>query len=88
MVHSFRKAWKRIRGSRQVSIARKLRTGQRTGHSIELSRDEARFMFDRLARRELGLSGDEFLRKLDAGELPDSPVVEHLALLAGGPRAG
>ena len=87
MVHSVRGAWNLIRGGKRNVIARKMRSGRRTGQTIELTRAEARVMFDRIARRELGISGDEFLKRLDAGTLPDSPVVEHLALLAGGPRA-
>jgi hypothetical protein len=33
-----------------------------------LSEEEAREHFDRSARRLLGISGDEFLRRYDAGE--------------------
>jgi hypothetical protein len=33
-----------------------------------LDDDEARELFDRQARRLLGISGDEFLRRYDAGE--------------------
>ena len=85
---TFRGAWNRITGHRRSKIARKLRSGRRTGQTVELSRAEARVMFDRVARRELGMSGDEFLKRLDAGDLPDHPVAEHLALLAGGARTG
>jgi hypothetical protein len=38
--------------------------------------DEARELFDQTARRELGISGEEFLRRWDAGEyfpVPDTP---------------
>jgi hypothetical protein len=45
-----------------------------------------RVLFDKAVLRELRISGNEFLRRLDAGELPDTPMVEHLSLLAGGPR--
>ena len=88
MVRSLRWALKRVKARKQGPIARKLHAGKRAGLAVELSREEMRVIFDRLAQRELGMSGDEFLRKLDAGELPDNPVVEHLALLAGGPRTG
>lgn len=37
------------------------------------SRDEARRMFDEIARKTVGMSGDEFLQKLDAGEFADMP---------------
>lgn len=34
----------------------------------ELTEEEGRALFDRAARRKLGISGEEFLRRLDAGE--------------------
>lgn len=37
----------------------------------ELSREEGRELFDRQARRYLDMSGDEFLKKWDAGEFGD-----------------
>jgi hypothetical protein len=33
-----------------------------------LSREESRELFDQVARRELGISGDEFVRRWRAGE--------------------
>lgn len=86
--YSVRSAWRRFRGPKGSELGRKLRKGRRTGVAVELSRAETRLLFDRTARRELNMSGDEFLRRLDAGDLPDSPVAEHLALLAGGARTG
>lgn len=86
MIHSIRGGWNSFRFRKGSDIGRKLRSGRRTGVAVELNRDETRIMFDRIARRELHMSGEEFLRRLDAGDLPDSPVVEHLALLAGGAR--
>ena len=52
-----------------------------TGHddlddSAGLSDEEARTVFDEAARYELGISGEEFLRRWDAGEfrpVPDTP---------------
>jgi hypothetical protein len=38
---------------------------------IGLSDEEARALFDRQARKYLGMSGEEFLRKWDAGEFDD-----------------
>jgi len=35
---------------------------------VELSDEEARAFFDREARRLVGLSGDEFLRRYDRGD--------------------
>ena len=37
----------------------------------ELTAEEARAHFDAQARRLLGMSGEEFLRRLDAGEFDD-----------------
>ena len=42
---------------------------------IELTPDEAMALFDQEARRLMGLSGEEFLRRLDAGEFPSGPDV-------------
>ncbi|MBA3414273.1 MAG: hypothetical protein H0U10_03495 [Chloroflexia bacterium] len=35
---------------------------------LELSEDEGRAFFDREARRQVGLSGEEFLRRYDRGD--------------------
>ncbi|MBA2693980.1 MAG: hypothetical protein H0U65_16055 [Rubrobacter sp.] len=58
------------------------------GSIRELSREEGRELFDRQARRYLDMSGDEFLRKWDAGEFGDPddrtknpPGVMELAML-------
>jgi hypothetical protein len=88
VVRSARSVWNRISGRGGSAIGRKLRRARHDGEAAELSRAEVRVLFDRIARRELHMSGDEFLKRLDAGDLPDDPVVEHLALLAGGARTG
>jgi hypothetical protein len=44
---------------------------------VILSENETRQYFDGETRRELGISGDEFLRRWDAGEyrpIPDTPA--------------
>ena len=38
---------------------------------IWLDADEARALFDKTARETVGMSGEEFLRRLDAGEWRD-----------------
>jgi hypothetical protein len=43
----------------------------RSNGIIWLSDDEARARFDQTSRDLLGMSGDEFLRRLDAGEWKD-----------------
>jgi hypothetical protein len=43
----------------------------------ELNEAEGRALFDKAARNLLGISGDEFLRKLDAGEYPDCGCCPH-----------
>ena len=78
----------RARSLQQHRIAVKFRHAQATGEAAQLTRAELRIVFDRMARRQLGMSGDEFLRRLDRGELPDTPEVHHLSVLAGGPRTG
>ena len=50
----------------------------------EYSAEEGRAIFDAAAQRRLGISGDEFLRKWDAGEFaddPDRPEVIDVAML-------
>jgi hypothetical protein len=52
-----------------------------------LTLEERRTFFDEQARALVGMSGDEFLRRWDAGEFeacaddPEHPEVMHLALL-------
>ena len=40
----------------------------------ELSEQEADELFDRICRREMGVSGAEFLRRWDAGDFADVDV--------------
>jgi hypothetical protein len=48
----------------------------------ELTREEGQRLFDQRARRFLGMSGKEFIRRYDAGELdPDDDNVLRVALL-------
>jgi hypothetical protein len=49
-----------------------------------LSRDKWMALVDRVARRELQMSGEEFIRRLDAGEfgdLDEQPAVMRVAML-------
>jgi hypothetical protein len=50
---------------------------------VEASRSEGRAMLDRAAREELGLTGDQFLGKWDAGDYEDAddPAVTRVAML-------
>ena len=50
----------------------------------ECSPEEGRALFDAAARRHLGVSGEEFLAKWDAGDYdddPDNPDVVRVAML-------
>jgi len=49
----------------------------------EATPEEGREIVDRAARRELGMSGKEFLRRWDAGEIedPDRPEILRVAML-------
>jgi hypothetical protein len=49
----------------------------------EVSREEGRVMFDRAAQEALGMSGDAFFAKWDAGEYEDTddPAVTRVAML-------
>ncbi len=60
-----------------------------TGH--EMTREEARAFFDGQARAWLGMSGEEFMRAWDAGEISNEPErieVTNVALLLGVGRFG
>jgi hypothetical protein len=48
----------------------------------ELSPAEAAEAFDTVARREMGISGTEFLRRWDAGEYAGQPMDEVPGLVA------
>lgn len=49
----------------------------------QLTREQGRALVDRQARRYLGISGEEFVRRLDGGEYQgtDDPEVMHLVML-------
>jgi hypothetical protein len=49
-----------------------------------LNKKEGRALFDRVAHRALGISGEEFIRRLDQGQYPDedeSPEIARLCML-------
>lgn len=50
---------------------------------VEVTREEGRAMLDRAAMDELGMSGDRFLAKWDAGDYDDAddPAVTRVAML-------
>ena len=63
-------------------------TSQSEPRPREISRQEGRKLLDRQAERYLGISGDEFLKRWDAGEYGDPddrtenpPEVTRLAML-------
>lgn len=59
-------------------------TKTRKRRSCELTRDEARKLFDRQARKYLNMSGDKFVQKWNAGKFnseSDSADVLHVAML-------
>ena len=47
----------------------------------ELSQAELREVLDERTRRRFGLSLDEFIKRLDAGDLPDTAAVNDIAVL-------
>ena len=67
-------------------MAKQVRTlggsGARNSHVRFHSKQEARSLLDRRARRLLGISGEEFLRRLDQGELAGTPGESALAVFA------
>lgn len=68
-----------------VRPGRARRTRRTTAPEVrELTREQGRALLNRQARRYLDISGEEFLRRLDAGEYRGTgdPDVMHLAMLA------
>ncbi len=61
-----------------------IRAERVTENTIEwLSDDEARAIFDEQARKVVGMSGEEFLRRYDAGEFDDiQDDSEHLVFMS------
>ena len=66
--------------TKQSGVRRK--AGTRNSHLRVYTKQEARALLDRRARRSLGISGDEFLQRLDHGELTDTPTESALAVFA------
>ncbi len=65
-------------------------TTHTNGHVRELSLEEGRRLFDKKARQYFGISGDEFIRRFEAGEYgdpDDSPSVMRLVMLLPFARA-
>jgi hypothetical protein len=54
---------------------------------IFLSRRDVRALLERRAREDFEMSAEEFLAAADRGDLKDSPLAQHLLLIAG-ERAG
>ena len=82
------RAWEYLRHPDRRRLRNKLRSARREGRAAQLTRAEFLILFDRMTRTQLNMSGDEFLRRMDAGQLPDSDQADFLASLAGGARAG
>jgi hypothetical protein len=79
-------------GTFLVRIGLGLRGGRRRSPAIydpfhlpPLTRSETSALLDERARRDLGMSGEEFERRLAAGALPNSSTVRSLAILVGEP---
>jgi hypothetical protein len=64
------------------ATAKRSPTDGRTPRIEVRTADEVRTLLDRRARRTLGISGEEFLRRLRSGEVGDEPNESALAVLA------
>lgn len=70
-------------GSEESSVAIKNRTtGGRAQGPAPLTDDEIRAMIDVEARKQLGMSGGEFIERWRRHELPYSPVAFDLGIFA------
>ena len=54
------------------------------GRPLELTADQVREVFERRTQQALSMSGDEFIRRLDEGSLPEKPAVDEIAVIVGG----
>lgn len=82
------KSFLRAARSPEYRLNIKIANGRKAGQPVELSEREFRVMLDGMTRRQLNMPGDEFLRRMDRGELPDSDMADYLAQLAGGRVSG
>jgi hypothetical protein len=69
-----------------ADIIRRLRGASARGEPrpVVLSSEQVAAVLNERSEAELGISGEEFVRRLADGKLPDSPVVDELAILVGG----
>lgn len=58
----------------------------RSDQAVDLTEKQLMTILDQRARQHLNMSGEDFLKKLKEGSLPDSPAVTHLAMLVGESR--
>ena len=76
--------WSRNRPARPIPSKERFAMATRTDNGIrELSPDEWAQRVDEQARKRLGMSGEEFERRLNAGEIDidDSPDVTRVAMM-------
>jgi hypothetical protein len=68
-----------------MEMARRVKAAavSENGESDVLSREEVLEILDARAQRFLGITGEEFLRRLELGALPDVAAVTHLGTIAG-----
>jgi len=67
-----------------AKTAKKVRSNGRNGGDRirELSREQILQLIDERARFLLGISGEEFMRRYEAGELEDAPAEAPVSVLA------
>ncbi len=70
-----------------ATIRRILRGTPAIATPQELSASEVEQILDARARKTLGMSGPEFIRRLADGELPETSAVADLAILVSGGAA-
>lgn len=79
-----------MNGVVEKEIAVQQEASQANGYIKDLTSEEGRDLFDRKARQYLDVSGDEFIRRLEAGEYGDpdnDPKVMRLVMLLPFARA-
>jgi len=66
-----------------VRLGGTLRRRRREEPETVLSRHETSLLIDKLARRDFGMSGAEFVRKSQLGKMPDTSAAHAIMMLTG-----
>lgn len=81
MTQTIRRAQRRSLVARIVGLLR--REKHEDDDLVFLSHKQVHELLEERARETFGMSADEFLAAADRGDMKDSPLAQHLLLIAG-----